>query len=102
MRIVFPVALTVLTACSADSVLAPPRVAPTIHIRETSPVRPPYGVVIDGVRGDSLQLAQLNPDDIETVEVIKGPPASQLYGTHPCPEVVVIVTTKHATRTAQR
>ena len=95
------IALTLMTGCYADRMLAPARIASPIHVREIKPLQPPYVVEVDGVRSDSLQLAQLNAGDIETITVVKGPPAASLYAPHPCPAVVVVITTKHAARPGQ-
>jgi TonB-linked SusC/RagA family outer membrane protein len=40
------------------------------------------------------RLADLNPDDIETVEVLKGPSASAIYGTRANAGVIIITTKK--------
>lgn len=55
------------------------------------------GVTIDGGTG-SLDLgnpaADINPDDIESVEVLKGPNAAALYGSRAANGVVLITTKK--------
>lgn len=78
MRIVLAGALILLTACYADSMFAPTRVAPTIHSGEDRPLR----------------LADLDPSEIESVTIVRGLAASTLYGTHAC--AAVVITTKHA------
>jgi TonB-linked SusC/RagA family outer membrane protein len=40
------------------------------------------------------RLADLNPDDIETIEVLKGPSASAIYGTRANAGVIIITTKK--------
>jgi TonB-linked SusC/RagA family outer membrane protein len=45
---------------------------------------------------ESSRFDDLNPDDIENIEVLKGPAASALYGTAGA-NGVVLVTTKHGT-----
>ncbi|MDR2810945.1 MAG: SusC/RagA family TonB-linked outer membrane protein [Tannerellaceae bacterium] len=42
----------------------------------------------------SNRLADLNPDDIETIEVLKGPSASAIYGTRANAGVIIITTKK--------
>ena len=51
---------------------------------------------IDGVRvtNDGARLNDLNPADIESVEVVKGPAASTLYGSEASNGVVQIITKK--------
>ena len=51
---------------------------------------------IDGVRvtRDGARLNDLNPGDIESVEVVKGPAASTLYGSEASNGVVQIITKK--------
>ena len=84
--------------------------APRVRIRGNSSISlsnaPIY--VIDGVRmasgtgGQQLsvggtvasRLQDLNPEEIETVEVVKGPSAATLYGTDAANGVVVITTKK--------
>ena len=68
-------------------------------------------VYIDGVRmdantaqgpvqrggGGSSRLNDINPDDIESIEVIKGPAASTLYGTEASNGVIQIITKRGRT-----
>jgi TonB-dependent SusC/RagA subfamily outer membrane receptor len=52
-------------------------------------------IVVDGViiGGDTKQaLAEINPDDIETIEVIKGAAAVELYGERGANGVIQIFT----------
>jgi len=100
MRIALAIALTVLTACAGDSVLAPARVAP--HIKIDGPVVLPASTLvdIDGVTITSLRDLQLDPSDVETLTVIQGPSAAKLYHSHPC--AAIVITTKHAAHSAQR
>ncbi|HET7321298.1 MAG TPA: TonB-dependent receptor plug domain-containing protein, partial [Longimicrobiaceae bacterium] len=64
-------------------------------------------LIIDGVRAESgggafldvggqniSRLEDLNPENIETIEVLKGPSASALYGTAAANGVIVITTKK--------
>ena len=56
----------------------------------------------DGLRnvggsGDSA-LDDINPDDIESIEVIKGPAAAKLYGTEASAGVIQIITKKERRR----
>jgi TonB-linked SusC/RagA family outer membrane protein len=58
---------------------------------------------IDGVRvtNDGARLNDLNPADIESVEVVKGPAASTLYGSEASNGVVQIITKKGQSGQAQ-
>jgi hypothetical protein len=103
MRIALAIALTVLTACYADSALAPPREAPTIKI--DGPIVLPGSTLvdIDGVTITSLRdlqrLSELDPSAIESITVYKGVSAAQLYPSHPC--AAIVITTKHVAHSAQ-
>jgi TonB-linked SusC/RagA family outer membrane protein len=70
--------------------------------------------IIDGIRMTSDQgsgfstggnranrVGDLNPEDIENIEVVKGPSAATLYGTDAANGVVVITTKKGRSGTAQ-
>lgn len=53
---------------------------------------------IDGRRVDNGAVKQLNPTDIRSVEVIKGPRATELYPNDPAAaQGVIQITTKHGT-----
>lgn len=81
--------------------------APTVRIRGVSSIsltNAPIWIV-DGVRyaGDNLTsgtdvrfslLNSLNPEEIEDIEIVKGPSAATLYGTDAANGVVVITTRK--------
>jgi TonB-linked SusC/RagA family outer membrane protein len=70
-------------------------------------------LVVDGVRVDNAQntgpvtqafgssiisrINDFNPDDIESIEIIKGPAASTLYGTEAANGVIQIITRRGAT-----
>ncbi|HEY1870992.1 MAG TPA: TonB-dependent receptor plug domain-containing protein, partial [Chitinophagaceae bacterium] len=54
-------------------------------------------VVIDGIVVDNTYLARLNPNDIESMDILKGPGASALYGSL-ASNGVLVVTTKRGTR----
>src|SRR5207248_6085864 len=70
-------------------------------------------IVVDGIRYDNgaepgntsagvrINRFQLNPDDIESVDIIKGPSAAALYGTAAANGVIVIKT-KRGTNGAPR
>jgi len=47
---------------------------------------------------DVTSLADVNPDDIEDIEILRGPPASAIYAPRPCPAVVVIVPNQRGAR----
>jgi beta-lactamase regulating signal transducer with metallopeptidase domain len=53
-------------------------------------------VFIDGARADRMAMARLTPDQIESVEVIKGAAALRLYGEPEAVNGVIRVTTKKA------
>jgi TonB-linked SusC/RagA family outer membrane protein len=54
-------------------------------------------VVVDNVVVDNTYLARLNPNDIESMDILKGPGASALYGSQ-ASNGVLVVTTKRGTR----
>ena len=60
-------------------------------------------VYIDGVRvsRDGARLNDLNPADVESVEVVKGPAASTLYGSEASNGVIQIITKKGRAGDAQ-
>lgn len=91
--------------------------APRIRIRGASSISLDNNplLIIDGVRADNdatsnaisinlggqatTRLNDLNPDDIETIEVLKGPAATALYGTAAANGVIQITTKRgHAGR----
>lgn len=53
----------------------------------------PYNANLSGV-GNSNRAVDLNPDDIESVNILKGPAAAALYGTRAANGVLVITTKK--------
>ena len=81
--------------------------APTVRIRGVSSISLTNAPIwyIDGVRysANSLNsgtdanfslLSSINPEDIEDIEIVKGPSAATLYGTNAANGVVVITTKK--------
>jgi TonB-linked SusC/RagA family outer membrane protein len=81
--------------------------APTIRVRGVSSISLPNDPiwVVDGVRISTGTLTSgtdtkfsllndLNPDDIEDIEIVKGPSAATLYGTDAANGVVVVTTKK--------
>lgn len=71
-------------------------------------------LIIDGVRADAgagnsigvggqttNRLSDMNPEDIESLEVLKGPAASALYGTAAANGVIVVTTKKGRSGDAQ-
>ncbi len=60
-------------------------------------------VYLDGVRLESAEdvLRNLNPDDIERIEVIKGNAAKELWGAKAANGVITIFT-KHSTQDVRR
>ena len=79
-----------------------------IRIRGTSSLsltnNPMYvidGVVVEGTTGSSTvsvggtlpsRVGDLNPDEVENIEIVRGPSASTLYGTNAANGVIVITT----------
>ena len=59
----------------------------------TGPVNQAFGTVA-GQSGGISRINDINPDDIESIEVIKGPAAATLYGTEASNGVVQIITKK--------
>lgn len=74
---------------------------------ENSPAAQSYGTAANPINGASLanafsgRLNDLNPEEIENIEVVKGPSAATLYGTDAA-NGVIIVTTKRGTVGAPR
>ena len=81
--------------------------APTVRIRGVSSISLSNAPIwyVDGVRysAGSLQsgtdvnfslLGSLNPDEIEDIEIVKGPSAATLYGTNAANGVVLVTTKK--------
>jgi len=100
-----------LMVAKAPGVIVLPAVmtggAPTVRIRGLSSIslsNAPIWIV-DGVRFESgtvslnsqtsfSMLNSLNPDEIEDIEIVKGPSAATLYGTAAANGVVVVTTKK--------
>ncbi len=64
--------------------------APTLSLRGETPL-----LVIDGVPYGNMSLKNINQDDIESINVLKGPTAAALYGSRGG-SGAVIVTTKRS------
>lgn len=62
---------------------------PTILVRGESPL-----IVVDGVPYSNISLRDLNSDDVETIDVLKGATASALYGARGGSGVIMITTKK--------
>ena len=54
-------------------------------------------IVVDNVQVDNAYLARMNPNDIESFDVLKGASASAIYGSN-ASNGVLVVTTKKGTR----
>ncbi|MFC1639549.1 TonB-dependent receptor domain-containing protein [Gemmatimonadota bacterium] len=52
------------------------------------------GIAVQGISGVVNRLNDLNPEDIESIEIIKGPAAATLYGTEASNGVIQILTKK--------
>jgi TonB-linked SusC/RagA family outer membrane protein len=57
-------------------------------------------ILTAGTTGSSSRLDDINPDDIASVEIIKGPAAATLYGTEASNGVIQIITKKGAAGTS--
>jgi TonB-linked SusC/RagA family outer membrane protein len=62
----------------------------------TGPVNQGFATV-SGQSGGISRINDINPDDIESIEVIKGPAAATLYGTEASGGVIQIITKKGTT-----
>jgi len=49
-------------------------------------------ILVDGIPVDNTYLAQINPDAVETIDVLKGATASALYGSSAANGVILITT----------
>ncbi|WP_149242330.1 SusC/RagA family TonB-linked outer membrane protein [Dyadobacter sp. 32] len=65
--------------------------APTLNLRGETPL-----LVIDGVPYGNMSLKNLNQDDIESVNVLKGPTAAALYGSRGGSGAVIVTTKRSA------
>ncbi|HKB45306.1 MAG TPA: SusC/RagA family TonB-linked outer membrane protein [Chitinophagaceae bacterium] len=54
-------------------------------------------IIVDNVQVDNAYLARINPNDIESMNVLKGASASAIYGSN-ASNGVLVVTTKRGTR----
>lgn len=63
--------------------------APTLRLRGEAPT-----IIIDGIPYSSISLSQLSPDDIESIDVLKGATASALYGAQASTGVIMVTTKK--------
>ncbi|GAA3584675.1 SusC/RagA family TonB-linked outer membrane protein [Snuella lapsa] len=63
--------------------------APVIELRGQNPL-----IVIDGVPYENMNLDHVSPDDIESVNVLKGATASALYGSRGARGAIMITTKK--------
>jgi outer membrane cobalamin receptor len=93
------VAIAPLDACSDTLVTAPapPGPTPTIVIRGA---KTPDGalIIVDGV---VVGRGNINPADIEQIEVIKGPSAATLYGERRCPPIIIRTTVRSSVQAEQ-
>lgn len=64
---------------------------PAISLRGESPL-----IVIDGVPYNNISLNNIAQDDIESIDVLKGPTASALYGSRGGSGAVIVTTKKGA------
>lgn len=61
--------------------------APTLQLRGETPL-----LVIDGVPYGNMSLKSINQDDIESIDVLKGPTAAALYGSRGGSGAVIVTT----------
>ena len=61
--------------------------APTLSLRGETPL-----LVIDGVPYGNMNLKSINQDDIESIDVLKGPTASALYGSRGGSGAIIVTT----------
>ena len=62
---------------------------PTIELRGQNPL-----IVLDGVAYGNMKLDQVSPDDIESINVLKGATASALYGSRGAGGAIMVTTKK--------
>ena len=96
------VALAPLAACLPDPVTAPPIVpAPKIRGGSQSLIASTSQrlFIVDGQVGTTDDLST---EDIEAIEVIKGPAAATLYGDTKCPPILIRVKRPIAAAPAKR
>jgi outer membrane receptor protein involved in Fe transport len=51
-----------------------------------------------GAAPDVPSLADVDPDDIEDIEIVRRPAASAIYAPRPCPAFVIIVPNRDGAR----
>lgn len=62
-------------------------------------------VTVDGGTGSTdlgNPVADINPDDIESIEILKGPNAAALYGSRAAQGVVLVTTKRSSTFEKQK
>jgi len=103
LRFLLLVAVAPLDACSNTLVTAPPPPvpAPTVVMLGAS-VPQERVIIVDGVvvdRAVMIGRGNLNPADVEQIEVIKGPAAASLYGEERhCPPIIIRTKRQSAVR----
>ena len=65
--------------------------APTLKLRGETPI-----LIIDGVPYGNMSLNEIAPDDIESIDVLKGATASALYGARGTTGAIMVTTKKGA------
>lgn len=91
-----------ITTINVDSVTqvvpvtADTSVRTTVRLGVVSDSGSPPVVIVDGVKQtDPNPLGRINPNDIDTIEVLKGPSAVEKYGADAANGVIVITTKGH-------
>lgn len=72
-----------------------PGAAPQVFLRggaSTSPENDSPLIIVDGVVGAMRNLNQLNPDDIESVQVLKDAASTAIYGARAAYGVIIVTT----------
>ena len=89
------VVLLGIAACATPAPTPSPTVAAETRRLDLERVERVAGsdplMFIDGERVEGIALGDLNADDIESIEIIKGPYAMTLYGDEAANGVIVIV-----------
>lgn len=88
------VVLLGIAACQTPAPTPSPASAPVTRIRGLDAIGIDPLILVDGERVDGPPrelLERYSPDDIESIEIIKGPYAMNLYGEEAANGVIVIV-----------
>ena len=67
--------------------------APSLKLRGETPI-----LIIDGIPYGNMTLNEIAPDDIESIDVLKGATASALYGARGTTSTIMITTKREFTK----